>query len=295
MLWALLGALFVGLSLGLLGSGGAILTVPILVYLVKHSEKAAIVESLAIVGSIAFVSAVRALYQRNVDLRIAMILIISGIPGTYLGVHLAAYVTGSIQLAILAILMCIAAALIFIAPAQSASLSPSSTPDGVTYQQRPKLPAHAKQATVAKQLGVVSILNDLLQGATLGLITGLVGVGGGFLIIPLLILVRKLPMATAVGTSLVIITLNSATGFLKYQMSSSAPDINWQVIVLFSSVGILTSQLGMLIAPWISQTLLKRTFAAFLICMAVFILVRQHPQLLPEHLKHPPSENTNRL
>lgn len=278
MLWALLGAVFVGLSLGLLGSGGAILTVPILVYLVKHSEKVAIVESLAIVGSIAFVAALRALFNRNVDLRSALLLSLGGIPGTYLGVLLATVLTGSIQLAILAALMLLAAALILKSPPSPPS--PTSSPPSIPSPAQSSQPSSTSLLTNTTSLIIV-----LIQGATLGLITGLVGVGGGFLIIPLLLLVRKLPMATAVGTSLVIISINSVTGLLKNLLSPNTPELNWQVIILFAIVGIISSQFGLYIAHRISQTFLKRTFAIFLIFMAISIFVLQHPRFQPEHLK----------
>lgn len=256
MIWALLGAVAVGLSLGLLGSGGAILTVPILVYLAGHNEKAAIAESLAIVGAIAAVGAARAWMRAQVDPRSAALLAFPGIAGAFAGTLGARLIPGAVQLAVVGVLMLTAAALML----RRSPTTPASDPDPLTPR--------------ATSLAI-------LQGFGLGLVTGLVGVGGGFLIVPVLVLLRKLPMPTAVGTSLAIITVNSAAGFLTNLFASHAPGLNWTAIGAFTACGIAGSFAGSALAGRMPQATLKKVFAAFLVLMAVYILIRQAPRVLP--------------
>ena len=185
MTLALIGALAVGLSLGLLGSGGAILTVPVLVYLVGHGEKAAITESLAIVGAISLAGAGVAARRRRIDWHSVLVFGPAGMLGAFLGALASRWVSGGIQLLLLSVLMLAAAAIMFRKP---------------PVAERPRRPHPAALA---------------LNGLLVGVATGLVGVGGGFLIVPALVLLVGLPMPVAVGTSLSIIVLNSLTGFVK--------------------------------------------------------------------------------
>lgn len=196
MIWAWLGAAAVGLSLGLLGSGGAILTTPILVYLVGHDEKGAIAESLAIVAAIAVFGVARAAPQGRVDFRSAMLLAVPGILGTSIGAQVAAFLTGTVQLSLLAALMLTAAALMF----RGGRVNGSAAVDGIGAGGDACVTTARSVPAGGSSLWVVG-----MQGVGLGLATGLVGVGGGFLIVPVLVLLRKLPMPTAVGTSLAII------------------------------------------------------------------------------------------
>lgn len=270
MIWAWFGAAAVGLSLGLLGSGGAILTVPILVYLVGHNEKSAIAESLAIVGAIAVAGVIRAAMQKRVDFRSAALLAVPGIVGTYAGAHAAKFIPGAVQLVLLAALMLTAATLMF----RSRPALPASSTDS---SSTPALPSHGPLWVIA------------LQGIGLGLATGLVGVGGGFLIVPVLVLLRKLPMPIAIGTSLAIIAVNSATGFLKYLSmlgdqtgpNGAALHVDWNIIGVFIALGIVGSLIGNALAGRINQNTLKRIFAVFLVVMAGYILVRQAPRVMP--------------
>ena len=272
MIWAWIGAAAVGLSLGLLGSGGAILTVPILVYVVGHGEKSAIAESLAIVGAIACLGAVRAARAHAVDVRSALLLALPGIIGTAAGTRVSMGISGALQLALLALLMCVAAVLMFrggAAPAQQAS------DDG---------------AAVGRGIGSAWIV--LLQGLALGFITGLVGIGGGFLIVPMLVLIRRLPMHRAVGTSLAVITINSVSGFLQILLFKGVASdgastdrvaagtgtemiiLDWQTIGVFAVIGCIASIVGNALGSRIPAMALRRVFAAGLLLMAGFILTR---------------------
>lgn len=276
MIWAWLGAAAVGLSLGLLGSGGAILTVPILVYLVGHDEKSAIAESLAIVGAIAVAGVIRAAMQKRVDFRSAALLAFPGIAGTYLGASAARHIPGSVQLVLLSAMMLTASALMFQGGRASDAPIAAAPSFGVGSSGGDSDPRR-------------SLLLIAAQGIGLGLATGLIGVGGGFLIVPVLVLLRKLPMPTAIGTSLAIIAVNSGTGFLKYVavMAEHAgagghvARVDWSIISTFSAVGIAGSLVGSFLAGRIHQETLKRVFALFLVVMAGYILVRQAPRVLP--------------
>jgi len=259
LILAWIGAALVGLSLGLLGSGGAILTVPILVYLLGHSEKSAIAESLAIVGSIALVGAIRCGFQGRLEYRSAILLALPGIFGSYLGASISPMIAGAVQLLILAIMMLVAAYFMF--------------RPGVSQTENKPIDLSSKS----------SLLIVTVQGLLLGLLTGLVGVGGGFLIVPVLVLLRRLPMPAAIGTSLSIIFINSLAGFLKYlSLTHSEIDaINWHVVLIFISVGIVGSFVGNMLSTRIYQDTLKRLFAVFLVVMACYIVVRQWSRLMP--------------
>ncbi len=262
MIWAWFGAVAVGLSLGLLGSGGAILTVPILVYLVGHGEKTAIAESLAIVGAIALFGVLRAAMQRRIDWTSALLLAIPGIAGTWSGARVAQWVPGAVQLLLLAGLMLTASALMFRKPRAG------------------NAPACAmKPGERAPACGTAIIA---AQGVGLGFATGLVGVGGGFLIVPVLVLLRRLPMPTAIGTSLAIISVNSATGLVAYAGGDGLDlGLDWRIVGMFIALGVAGSLVGNVLAGRIYQDTLRRMFAAFLVVMAGYIAWRQAPRAFP--------------
>jgi uncharacterized membrane protein YfcA len=282
------GAILVGVSLGLLGSGGAILTVPILVYLVGHDEKLAIVESLAIVGIIAGVGAVRAGFNRRIDWPSVLLLALPGALGAVGGSSLARLVSGSVQLIALAALMVIAAALMFRSTmarrpvtvgegldlAELAPLAPLAAPAELKPEAPSTPPPVTRSATSQLILG-------LLQGVLLGAVTGFVGIGGGFLLIPVLTLLRGIAMPMAVGTSLAIITLNAAIGFgasAVWASSASepnAPAINIGVVAAFAALGLAGSLVGEWIGDRLSQRVLRRSFAVLLLLLGCFVIAQR--------------------
>jgi uncharacterized membrane protein YfcA len=291
VIWAWCGAALVGLSLGLLGSGGAILTVPILVYLVGHDEKTAIAESLAIVGAIALAGALRAAARRRLDFGNALLLGVPGIIGTYAGATAARYIPGAMQLVMLAVLMLTAAVLMFLSGRSRAAAANGAQPVEIDATAEADErhggddgPGGASRAAAPRTIAVIAA-----QGVGLGIATGLVGIGGGFLIVPMLVLIRRVPMATAIGTSLAIIALNSATGFAKYLTMMGKPagpggqifHVDWHIVAVFSAVGVIGSLVGGSLAGVIPQRTLKRIFAMFLVGMAAYILVRQAPRVMP--------------
>jgi hypothetical protein len=288
MIWAWLGATLVGLSLGLLGSGGAILTVPILVYLVGHEEKAAIVESLAIVGAIALFGAARASFAKKIDWKSALLLAIPGVFGTLLGTHVAQWIPGAVQLLLLAALMLTASVLMFRSPRKSEPMpndvDTSVTDFSVTDFSVTDLSANDQAPTSGSAIIAA-------QGFALGFMTGIVGIGGGFLIVPVLVLLRRLPMKIAIGTSLAIIAVNCTAGLVKSIFAGSAAlhpsateqnAIDWTVIGLFIALGIVGSLIGSLLARRIDQGTLRKVFAVFLVVMAGYVAWRQAPRVFPQ-------------
>ncbi len=252
---AILGAIAIGVSLGLLGSGGSILTVPVLVYLVGQEEKMAIAGSLAIVGSIALVGSVPYMYRKLVDWRIVLLFGIPGMVGTYAGAWSSQFVSGVLQLSVFALVMLAASYLM---------LRPIRMPlEGVETDQR-------HMARIG------------LDGFVVGVMTGFVGVGGGFLIVPALVLLGGLNMHRAVATSLVIIALKSFTGFYKYLdvLSEKNISLDLHTLVLVAAVGIAGSFVGQFVAHKVPQDKLKRLFGAFLIVMGGYILYRSVPSLM---------------
>ncbi|MDZ7680806.1 MAG: sulfite exporter TauE/SafE family protein [Fodinibius sp.] len=186
-----IGALLVGLSLGLLGSGGSILTVPVLIYLADEPEKVAIAESLGIVGAISFAGFIPYALKKQVHWRSVILFGLPGMAGTYGGAMIAGYVSGTFQLLLFAAVMVAAAIMMF--------------------------RDEKKKVNVSAEIEISHAWwKIVLEGLAVGILTGLVGVGGGFLIVPALVLLGGLPMSLAIGTSLLIIAMKSFSGFFKY-------------------------------------------------------------------------------
>ena len=250
---ALPGAIAIGLSLGLLGSGGSILTVPVLVFLIGQDEKTAIAGSLFIVGSIALAGGLQFLRAGFIQWRSVLTFGVPGMLGTYLGAFLAAYVSGVMQLALFALVMLVAA----------------------YFMLRPLDLQHA-DATPRATWKIAS------DGLIVGIITGLVGVGGGFLIVPALVLLGGLGMHQAVATSLIIIALKSFSGFYKYLdvLEKQSLELDWNTLLIVTALGIAGSFAGSRIARRLPQDKLKRWFGYFLIVMGIYILARSGPAAL---------------
>ena len=242
------GALLVGLSLGLMGSGGSILTVPVLIYLAGEQEKVAIAESLGIVGAISFLGAIPYAFKQQVHWRSVILFGIPGMIGTYGGAIISGFVSGTFQLMLFAIVMLVAAVMMF---------------------RNKKVDAENSGPKKAQLWWVIAI-----EGLIVGVLTGLVGVGGGFLIVPALVLLGGLSMHLAIGTSLVIIAMKSFSGFYKYLdvLDELNLSINWELVLIFSLIGAVGSFVGKAIGGKISGEKLKRGFAIFLLVMGVYII-----------------------
>jgi uncharacterized membrane protein YfcA len=251
----LFGACAIGLSLGLMGSGGSILSVPVLVYLAGQPEKVAIAGSLVIVGSIALLGSITCMRQNLVAWSTVLIFGLPSMIGTYAGAGLSVYFSGITQLAIFAGVMLLASYFM---------LRQESIIDEVDQQ------------------GERHIFKIMMDGLVVGMVTGIVGVGGGFLIVPALVLLCGLTMRVAIATSLVIIALKSFSGFIKYLdvMEQTNLAIDWQVVAVMIVVGGLGSTFGGKIANRVPQAKLKKMFGVFLSIMGTYILVSSAPQLI---------------
>jgi hypothetical protein len=247
------GAIAIGVSLGLLGSGGSIITVPVLVYLLGQDEKIAIAGSLFVVGNIALAGSLQYVRARLIDWRIVLIFGVPGMAGTYLGALIAAFVPGIVQLSVFALVMLLASYMM---------LRPVILADEI-HEPRESW----------------KIASD---GLFVGVITGLVGVGGGFLIVPALVLLGGLAIHTAVATSLVIIALKSYSGFYKYLdvLDQQNLELDWKTLMIVTGLGIVGSFAGAKIANRMPKDKLKKGFGFFLIVMGIYILVRSVPEVL---------------
>ena len=230
----------------MLGSGGSILTVPILHYLVGQAEKVAIAGSLFVVGAIALVGGVQSALHRSVEWRSVLFFGVPGMAGTYLGAWASIWVPGGIQL-LLFVLVMYAAGFFMLRPNSGAGA-----------------PASAQGPRVWK-IGA--------DGLAVGVLTGLVGVGGGFLIVPALVLLGGLDMRRAIGTSLVIIALKSFSGFYKYLdvLDHMGLALDWPVLGIFVLVGTIGSLVGGRISQRLDHRVLQRMFAILLIVMGTAI------------------------
>ncbi|BBP44283.1 sulfite exporter TauE/SafE family protein [Thiosulfativibrio zosterae] len=254
MILAWIGALVIGITLGLLGSGGSILTVPVLTYLVGQETKLAIAGSLMIVGVISLFSVIPYARQKLVKWRTVVIFGVPGMAGAVLGAWLAHFVSDALQMLVFAVLLVTAAYLMY----KPVKLKE----DEEEHEER-------------------AIYKIAIDGLLVGAITGLVGVGGGFLIIPALVLLGGLSMRLAVGTSLVIIAIKSFAGFIGYLSVLEALNltIDWHIIGIFSVIGVLGGWLGHKISSRVNQEHLKKGFAVFLLLMGAFILYKNLPGL----------------
>lgn len=250
---AWIGALLIGVSLGLLGSGGSILTVPVLVYLVHEPEKVAIAESLAIVGAISLLGALPYVAKKEVHWRSVLFFGLPAMAGTYLGAYLSQFLSGAAQLALFAVVMLIAALMMF---------------------RNRAVPEHGDRPRAFWKIAA--------EGIGVGVLTGLVGVGGGFLIVPALVLLGGLSMRLAIGTSLLIIAMKSFSGFAKYLDVLAAADlpVRWSLIFIFAAVGVAGSLLGARIGGYVPQDTLRKGFALFLVVMGAYILWQSLPTVL---------------
>ena len=236
-------ALAVGLSLGLLGGGGSVLTVPIFKYVLGFDAKQAIAMSLVVVGALSLIGAVRHWRAGRVDVRVAAIMGGIAIPASYAAARLAALISGALQLSMFAVVVCVAAI---------SMLRPRNDDDETAA------PAHIARLFPAA-LGV-------------GALTGLIGVGGGFLIVPTLVLFGGVPMKVAIGTSLLVIAANCAAGFAGY-VGQHVP-IAWVPVAEFTAIAALGIFGGVHLCEYVSPARLRRGFAILLLGVGIAVLAQ---------------------
>ncbi len=243
----------IGLSMGALGGGGSILAVPVLVYALYLDPQAATTASLVIVGVTAIVAALSHARAGRVDWRAALIFGALGVPASVGGSLLNRVVDPQVLLLAFAALMLLAAAAMYrrSRASEPASATPSPT-------------------------GPLQVVRVVVVALVVGFLTGFLGVGGGFLIVPALVLAMGFGMPTAVGTSLVIISITSLAAFVERAGHGA---IAWEVIVPFTAAAIAGSLIGKRLAEKVSGAALTRAFAALLVLVAGYVAVRAGTQL----------------
>ncbi len=239
----------IGLSLGLLGGGGSILTVPALVYLVGQTPQAAVTTSLAIVGANSVMGAVLHNSKGKLDWKVALIFGSAGMLVAYLSAGISKHISPHILLIAFAVLMLVIGVMLLLRRARE---------EDASYTAKP-------------------LLLVLVTGAGVGLLTGILGVGGGFLVVPALVMLLGLPIQAAVGTSLVVIAMNSVAGFLGHVSSGS---FDWMVTLIFVAAGLVGTFSGMKLSNRLSSSKLQKGFAFFVIALAIFLLVDNLSKIL---------------
>jgi len=256
------GALLIGLILGLIGGGGSILTVPILVYLLSINPVTATAYSLFIVGVTSLVGTLRNLPKKLIDFKTAIVFAIPAFIAVYISrkylvpaIPETIVTIGDFQLTKSVGLMLFFALVMLLAAFSM-------------IRNKRKREDHEGEVKYNIPLIVV-------EGLLVGLVTGLVGAGGGFLIIPALVLLAKLPMKKAVATSLLIISIKSLIGFIG---DVENLDIEWVFLLTFSFFSIAGIFLGIYLGQFIEGKKLKKSFGWFVLLMAVYIVFQEFSQ-----------------
>jgi len=253
-----IGAVFIGLVLGLIGGGGSIITVPIFVYLFHLNPLIATAYSLFVVGVASLVGAIKNFYSKTIEYKTAIVFALPTLISVYITrkyiVHAIPDVITSIgnfqvtrELGIMvffAVIMLLSA----ISMIRKANPANQFSEKGLNY---PLI---------------------IFEGLVIGLITGLVGAGGGFLIIPSLVILARLPMKKAVATSLLIISINSLIGFIGDLQNI---EVHWNFLLTFTSVAVVGIILGVWLNKYIDGQKLKKGFGYFVLIMGVFILFQE--------------------
>jgi uncharacterized membrane protein YfcA len=265
--------LLMGVVVGGLGGGGGVLTVPALVYLLGQSAQAATTSSIIIVGITTAAGALPRLRGHGVDWRTGAALGVAGIPTAYLGTLLNHRVSQTVLLLAFAGLTLVAAAAMLLdargkhEPAtddatEPPSVRPATSGSGTALASRPRVLGSEFLLSAATVMAV---------GGALGFLTGFLGVGGGFLVVPALVIVLRMPMALAVGTSLFVIVLNSVSSMVS---RSGGLDLDWLVIALFTIAAVVGTVLGKRIADGLSGETLTRAFAVLLVAVGIVVGVQ---------------------
>lgn len=239
----------IGVSLGLIGGGGSIITVPVLVYVLGVPVHRAIGMSLAVVGSTALVGALLHNRRGAVAWRTGSLFAASGIASAFLGSKLTRLVSPPVLLLLFAGLMLVVATVM---------LTRKDPVDGAP----PRAP---------------SLPRSVLAGLAVGFLTGFLGVGGGFLIVPALVLFGGLTMKEAIGTSLFVISVNCAAGLLGHL---SAGDPDWRLTLMVAALAVAGALAGTALSHRFHPAHLRRIFAWFVVAVALFLIARNYNSLL---------------
>jgi uncharacterized membrane protein YfcA len=229
-----------GLVLGLLGGGGSILTVPILVYVVGMEAHAAISFSLILVGGTALVGAFLHQEAARVAWMQGLLFVCFGIPLNFLGASLSRYVSGTVLLLLFGVLMGI-----------------SGT--AMLLKRSEHNPENKR-----------NILPVVISGATVGFLAGFLGVGGGFMVVPSLVLLMHIPIKSATGTSLLVIAANSALALVGHRHSLI---VDWSLLIELVVPALFATYLGVKLTEKLSAKQLRGVFGVFVILLGVGMVV----------------------
>ncbi len=257
-LFGFFASLLIGISLGLIGSGGSILTVPILVYLFQIKPELATAYSLAIVGIASLVGSIQNIRNNLVHWKTTIVFAIPAMLGVYLARKflMPALPDALFNLSTFVVTKNLAIMLLFSVLMISAAISM----------------IRGRKDTEAKKELTFHYPMIACEGILVGTITGIVGAGGGFLIIPALVILVGLPMKMAVGTSLVIIAVKSLIGFLG---DVGNPEIDYQLLSIISLISIVGIIFGNFLRRYISNEKLKPAFGYFVLLMGVYIIGKE--------------------
>ena len=237
-------SVFVGIALGLLGGGGSILTVPLLVYVAGLDAKAAIASSLFVVGVTSIFGLISHARAGRVMWRTGLIFGAAGMVGAFAGGKVGSALPGALLLIGFAIMMAVTAVAMI----------------------------RGRKKITGGHHGDLPVVRVIIDGIVVGFVTGIVGAGGGFLVVPALALLGGLPMPIAVGTSLLVIAMKSFAGFAGYATSVS---IDWQVTLLVTAGAIVGAFIGSAAAGRVHPDRLRKGFGWFVLAMAVVILSQE--------------------
>jgi uncharacterized membrane protein YfcA len=252
-------SILIGLSLGLVGGGGSILTVPVLVYLFGIDAMQATYYSLFIVGSTSLVGAFRHYRQGNVQLRVAALFGVTSIATILLVRRFLLPLVPKVLFSIgdMVVTRQMATMILFALLMVAASLS---------------MIRGGNTEPVADENYKSKTLQFILAGIGIGVVTGVLGAGGGFLLIPALVLLLRLPMKQAVGTSLLIIALNSLSGFAG---DLGSANINWQFLLTITGIAVTGILVGTRLSRNIPGHKLKKGFGWLVLIMGIYIFIRE--------------------
>lgn len=252
-------ASIIGLLLGLLGGGGSILAVPLLVYVQHVEAKTAIAMALVMVGATSLIAMIGHARRGMVCWKTGLAFACAGALGAYGGGRLAAHIpSGALLLMFGAVMLATSWAML-------------------RKRREPAVTGHMNGSICPAHMPLMAIL---LDGSLVGAITGLVGAGGGFLIVPALNLLGGLPMRAAVGTSLMVLTLNSTAALGGY---ISHVTLDWPLTGLITAAAVIGSLLGGWLSHRLSPGSLKRVFGVFVMLIALYVLYRElTPELMTE-------------
>jgi uncharacterized membrane protein YfcA len=240
----------IGVSLGLLGGGGSILAVPMLVYVAGVAAQEAVAMSLAIVGTTSGIASVLHGRQGRLDVQVAALFGGVGMVGAFLGAQFTHRVSNAVLLVVFAVLMLLVGLLMLLQ--QQREPTTTSAPHN-------RRPAHV-----------------LLAGLGVGVVTGFLGVGGGFLIVPALVFFTPVPMHVAVGTSLLVIAINAAAGFVGHLGQRHVP---LALTGAFTVAAVVGTFVGTHMAGQIPAHRMRRLFAGFVMAVALFLITANYHAL----------------